>query len=59
MEKTSHLLKIIQTKKTSFKKECAALHDMIKVLQQTVKYQHNWKGENKQLQRNDDTTKKS
>nr|XP_023421023.1 coiled-coil domain-containing protein 152 isoform X2 [Cavia porcellus] len=45
LEKTTCLLKVIQTKETSFKKECAALHDMIKGLQQTIEYQHNLKVE--------------
>ncbi|KAM6156931.1 coiled-coil domain-containing protein 152 [Erethizon dorsatum] len=57
LEKTTCLLKVIQTKEVSFKKECAALHDMIKGLQQTIEYQHNLKGENEQLKRNAKMTK--
>ncbi|XP_063114189.1 coiled-coil domain-containing protein 152 [Cavia porcellus] len=57
LEKTTCLLKVIQTKETSFKKECAALHDMIKGLQQTIEYQHNLKGENEELKRNADLAK--
>ncbi|XP_023557650.1 coiled-coil domain-containing protein 152 [Octodon degus] len=54
LEKTTCLLKVIQTKEVSFKKECTALHDMLKGLQQTIEYQHNLKGENEQLKRNAD-----
>ncbi|XP_052015468.1 coiled-coil domain-containing protein 152 isoform X2 [Apodemus sylvaticus] len=45
LEKANSLLKIMQTKETSMKEECIALHNMIKGLQQTVQYQHNLKVE--------------
>ncbi|XP_052015467.1 coiled-coil domain-containing protein 152 isoform X1 [Apodemus sylvaticus] len=57
LEKANSLLKIMQTKETSMKEECIALHNMIKGLQQTVQYQHNLKGENEQLKRNVDFMK--
>ncbi|KFO29163.1 coiled-coil domain-containing protein 152 [Fukomys damarensis] len=54
LEKSTSLLKVLQTKEASIKKDCAALHDVIKGLQQTIEYQHNLKGENEQLKRNAD-----
>ncbi|XP_045294998.1 coiled-coil domain-containing protein 152 isoform X1 [Leopardus geoffroyi] len=54
LEKTNYLLKVTQTKEVSIKKECSALHNMIKGLQQTIEHQHNLKGENEQLKRNAD-----
>ncbi|XP_049719053.1 coiled-coil domain-containing protein 152 [Elephas maximus indicus] len=57
LEKTNCLLKAMQTKEVSIKKECATLHDMIKGLQQTIGYQHNLKDENEQLKRNTDLMK--
>uniref|UniRef100_A0A8C3VVI5 Coiled-coil domain containing 152 n=1 Tax=Catagonus wagneri TaxID=51154 RepID=A0A8C3VVI5_9CETA len=57
LEKANCLLKVMQTKEVSIKEECAALHDMIKGLQQTIEYHHNLKGENEQLKRNSDLMK--
>ncbi|XP_066234386.1 coiled-coil domain-containing protein 152 isoform X1 [Saccopteryx leptura] len=57
LEKTNCLLKGMQTKEVSLKEECAALHDMVKGLQQTIEYQHNLKGENEHLKRNADLMK--
>uniref|UniRef100_A0A8C8WAW6 Coiled-coil domain containing 152 n=2 Tax=Panthera TaxID=9688 RepID=A0A8C8WAW6_PANLE len=45
LEKTNYLLKVTQTKEVSIKKECSALHNMIKGLQQTIEHQHNLKVE--------------
>ncbi|XP_038177966.1 coiled-coil domain-containing protein 152 isoform X2 [Arvicola amphibius] len=45
LEKSNSLLKIMQTKEATIKEECAALHAMIKGLQQTIQYQHNLKVE--------------
>ncbi|EHB03631.1 Nucleosome assembly protein 1-like 1 [Heterocephalus glaber] len=57
LEKSNSFLKEVQTKEASIKKECAALHDMIKGLQQTIEYQDNLRGENEQLKRNADMTR--
>ncbi|EHB13248.1 Coiled-coil domain-containing protein 152 [Heterocephalus glaber] len=57
LEKSTSLLKVMQTKEASIRKECAVLHDMIKGLQQTIAYQHNLRGENEQLKRNADMTR--
>ncbi|XP_069897215.1 coiled-coil domain-containing protein 152 [Dipodomys merriami] len=57
LEKSNSLLKIMQAKEVSTKKECTTLHNMIKGLQQTIEYQHNLKGENEQLKRNADLMK--
>ncbi|XP_042546556.1 coiled-coil domain-containing protein 152 isoform X2 [Dipodomys spectabilis] len=45
LEKSNSLLKIMQAKEASTKKECTTLHNMIKGLQQTIEYQHNLKVE--------------
>ncbi|XP_029796801.1 coiled-coil domain-containing protein 152 isoform X2 [Suricata suricatta] len=57
LEKTNSLLKVMQTKEVSMKKECSTLHNMVKGLQQTIECQHNLKGENEQLKRNADLMK--
>ncbi|XP_047584436.1 coiled-coil domain-containing protein 152-like [Lutra lutra] len=49
----------MQTKEISIKEECAALHNMIKGLQQTIKSQHDLKSENEQLKRNVDLMKEN
>ncbi|XP_040833438.1 coiled-coil domain-containing protein 152 isoform X2 [Ochotona curzoniae] len=45
LERTKCLLKVTQTKEAAVKEECAALHNMIKGLQQTIEYQHGLKVE--------------
>ncbi|XP_012923939.1 coiled-coil domain-containing protein 152-like [Heterocephalus glaber] len=57
LEKSTSLLKVMQTKEASIKKESAALHDRIKGLQQTIEYKHNLRAENEQLKRNADMTR--
>ncbi|XP_058536002.1 coiled-coil domain-containing protein 152 [Ochotona princeps] len=57
LERSKCLLKVMQSKEAAVKEECAALHNMIKGLQQTIEYQHNLKGENEQLKRTADLIK--
>ncbi|XP_004737999.1 coiled-coil domain-containing protein 152 isoform X1 [Mustela lutreola] len=59
LEKANYLLKVMQTKEVSIKEECATLHNMIKGLQQTIKSQHDLRGENEQLKRSADFMKEN
>uniref|UniRef100_A0A8C7EKH8 Coiled-coil domain containing 152 n=1 Tax=Neovison vison TaxID=452646 RepID=A0A8C7EKH8_NEOVI len=59
LEKANCLLKVMQTKEVSIKEECATLHNMIKGLQQTIKSQHDLRGENEQLKRSADLMKEN